>query len=340
MNDSHDPYGTATDPHRDAPDPADPAAAGTPATGSAAASSTVTGSAAAGSRARGATTTGPATTGPATAGPVSTGSPGIQPAGSGRAARSRRVLPAVSRAEWQRADPWLKLRRILRLRGTGSQLLVGLLCALLGFFLVTQIRETQRSSLEALPQEDLVRILEESGREADALEQDARSLDRTIQELQAGISGDQAVQEASRERLRSLGILAGTEPAVGRGLRIVVQDQSGDLNAATMLSILQELRNAGAEVVQIGPVRVTASTYFTDSPDGVTVNGTVLGPRIVLEVIGDPAIIEPALSIPGGAADSVTRRGGTMTVTRQDEVVIDAVVDVPQFRHAEETAGG
>ena len=51
--------------------------------------------------------------------------------------------------------------------------------------------------------------------------------------------------------------------------------------------------------------------------------------------IGDPSVMEPALKIPGGAADSVAADGGAFSVTAQEEVRIDAVAELAEPEYSE-----
>ena len=60
-----------------------------------------------------------------------------------------------------------------------------------------------------------------------------------------------------------LGILAGTVAAEGPGIVVTID---GVDDAALLLDTVQELRDAGAEAIQLGDVRVVASTYFTQAP--------------------------------------------------------------------------
>ena len=82
-----------------------------------------------------------------------------------------------------------------------------------------------------------------------------------------------------------------------------------------LLDIVQELRNAGAEVIQVGGVRVVASTFFDD--EGTTVyadNAPVERPLTIL-AIGDSATLSAAMSIPGGVVDSVSQRATPSNTT-------------------------
>ena len=49
---------------------------------------------------------------------------------------------------------------------------------------------------------------------------------------------------------------------------LTINDPDNKVTAALLLDALQELRDAGAEAVQIGDVRVVADTWFADVPTG------------------------------------------------------------------------
>ena len=77
-----------------------------------------------------------------------------------------------------------RLLRALVPRGTRGQLLAGLLCAVLGFALVVQVRQTQDADLGSLRESDLVRILDDVGERDDRLESEQADLQRTREQLQ------------------------------------------------------------------------------------------------------------------------------------------------------------
>jgi uncharacterized protein YlxW (UPF0749 family) len=110
--------------------------------------------------------------------------------------------------------------------------------------------------------------------------------------------------------------------------------------ARVLLDAVQELRNAGAEAIQVGDVRVVASTAFVDGPDGVEADGTPLERPYVLQVIGDPSTLSTALAIPGGVLVAVESSGGTATVTELAEVRVDALrqVSAPEYARPAEPA--
>jgi uncharacterized protein YlxW (UPF0749 family) len=122
--------------------------------------------------------------------------------------------------------------------------------------------------------------------------------------------------------------------ARGPGITLRITDPSRKVDAAVLLDALQELRDAGAEAVQVNDVRVVASTAFLDAePGSVRIDGRLVTAPYVFKVIGDPDTLDPALRIPGGVFAVLNERGATATVAATNPVLIEAVVssDAPQY---------
>ncbi|GAB3267474.1 DUF881 domain-containing protein [Kineosporia babensis] len=214
-----------------------------------------------------------------------------------------------------------------RFRVTRFQILAAVLLGALGFGLVVQARQTTSNDLSSLSQSELVRVLDDVSRQSERLDAEARTLEETQNELQSGTDRAAAAEKATRERLDVLGILAGTEPAQGPGVVIRIEDPQALLDASTVLDAVQELRDAGAEAIQFGQVRVVASTSFTDPPTGgaVVADGLEQSPPYRLLAIGDPATMESALNIPGGVLETLHQVGASGTVQRRQDLEVPVV---------------
>lgn len=239
------------------------------------------------------------------------------------------------RADTPQRAAWHRLRRVLTPRRKPSQYIVGGLCLALGVSFAAQVSSSD-DDLEGLSQQELVRLLDESDRQADSLQSESRDLDRSLDQLHAGQKDSEAARAATEERRETLQILAGTVPAEGQGVQISISDPGGSVQATSLLGVVQELRNAGAEVIQIDDVRVVASTSITAAEDGsLLVDGTAISAPYEIRAIGDPAVMQPALKIPGGAADTVEADDAAFSVRAVDSLTIDAVRDLPRPQYAE-----
>lgn len=240
----------------------------------------------------------------------------------------------TGRGSKPRPTGWAALASALHPRATRAQVLAGILCAVLGFALVVQVRQAGDSNLSELRTDDLVRLLDETTTRADQLSREASDLQAERDQLQSGSSSRQAALDAARRNAAMQGILSGRLPAEGPGVRISLQDPAGTVRPATMLNMLEELRNAGAEAIQVQQQRVTASSSFTGAPGAVQLDGVTLTAPYVWLVIGDPDTISTALEIPGGALAYVRSDGGTGDVAKVQHVVVDALRDLPDPRYA------
>lgn len=224
---------------------------------------------------------------------------------------------------------WGVLRRGLAPRATRAQLLAGFLCALLGFAVVVQVRQTNAEGLAVLSQSDLVRLLDETTARATQLERESVALERTRQELLSGSDQQQAALDAATESAATLGILAGRLPAEGPGIEVSIADPDGSVSALTLFNVLEELRNAGAEAIELNGLRLVASSHFIDVASGVQVDETLLTPPYRWIAIGDPDVMGPALEIPGGAMAAVRAAGGRASSAPRDLVEVTATRTLP-----------
>jgi uncharacterized protein YlxW (UPF0749 family) len=229
--------------------------------------------------------------------------------------------------------PMQRLKRSMRPTFSRSQLMAGLLCGLLGFALVVQVRQSGQAELSTLRQDDLVRLLDEVTSRAEQLDAEVGRLQSSRDELASGTGQAQAALEVAQQRATSEGILSGRLPAQGPGVVVTIRAAGSELRAQHMFNMLEELRNAGAEVVQVNDVRLVTSSSFVDVADGIQVDGTLLTPPYRWTVIGDPATLDRALEIPGGALPTVRNAGGTATTEQKNLVTVDATIELtdPEF---------
>jgi uncharacterized protein YlxW (UPF0749 family) len=228
---------------------------------------------------------------------------------------------------------WSRLRRAGSPRPSRSNIVAALLAGALGFAIIAQVRQTSIEGLENLREDELVRIFADVDQEGEQLASEVTELRASLDLLTSRTTSEQEAQRAAQERLDSLGILAGTAPAEGPGIVLTIRDARGGVTAPTLLDAVQELRDAGAEAMQIGDVRIVANTWFTDTADGISVSGTVLTPPYVITAIGDANTLAGAMQIPGGVTATVRQAGAEADVQIEDNVTVDALLTLttPQY---------
>ncbi len=207
-------------------------------------------------------------------------------------------------AEQPREDGRSRLWRAFT-RPTRGQAVVGVLLALVGFAGVTQVRTNQGDDTYAgLRQQDLIDILNGLAGTTQRSEDEIQRLEATRDDLQSDTSARQAALERARQQVQVLSILAGTVPVRGPGVTITIKEGSGEVRLGPFIDMLQALRTAGAEAMQINhEVRVVAQTAFEERPGGLLVDDRLLEAPFTVDVIGPPDALVDALGFPDGPQD-------------------------------------
>ena len=214
-----------------------------------------------------------------------------------------------------------------------SQIVFGalavLLCLLLGVAIVTQVRQNESGdSLESARPADLLVLLDSLQQREAALNTEVADLQRTLVSLQASGSSDQAAIENAQARLAALSILLGTVAATGPGVTLTITDTAPGVSPETLLDVINELRAAGAEAIEIrggATVRVGVDTWVVGVPGALVIDGQTLNPPYSVLAIGDPPTLAAAMNIPGGAMDSIERVGGTMGIQQAPRVDVNSL---------------
>jgi len=224
---------------------------------------------------------------------------------------------------------------------SSASALIWVLLALFGFTLVVQLRSNDADQgLATARQEDLVRILSDLEARDTRLSAEIATLEQSQRQLTSGVAGRQAALAEADKRADELGLLAGTLPGRGPGLRIVIDPKSGQVKASAVLNAVQELRGAGGEVMELvgrdgTAVRIVASSYFVDAGNGAIVaDGKRLSGPYTLWVIGSPQTMQTALQIPGGVVASVESAGGSVTMEQRSLVEVAEVRKATNLQYA------
>lgn len=234
---------------------------------------------------------------------------------------------------------WHRLLTALTARPRKGQLIAAVLLALLGYAATVQINLTHTSNdFGGQRRQDLVELLDSLSGASDRAEQQISSLQNTRDELSSSSSSRTAALKAAKRRLQDLQILAGTVAAVGPGVTITIDDPDSSVTAASLLNGIEELRDAGAEAIQVNhKVRVVASTAISGTPGLVTFDKTTLRPPYVIDAIGSAHTLGDAVGFPGGFADEIAALGGRLTVQEDDSVEVDALHAVGPHQYAHST---
>ena len=240
----------------------------------------------------------------------------------------------TSRVPVEGQAAWTRLLKMSRPRATRANLLAGLLAVLLGAGIAAQVQLTNQRGLDELSQPDLVRVLDDISLRSSRLDQQVRELESTRDRLKNGTGTAGEALEQAQKRVDTLGILAGTLAAKGPGITLRITDPTNAVTGPIVLDIIQELRDAGAESIDVGGVRVVASSFVGDRDGEILVDGVQVARPLVIKVIGDSKTLSSAMTIPGGIVESVRQKGAEASVTESSLVEITSLHRPTEMTHA------
>src|SRR5438067_6717226 len=175
-----------------------------------------------------------------------------------------------------------------------GRLLVVATAALVGFVVVSQFRGEHRFTrqLQAESETDLARILSSLDGQADSLRDEIATLRLQLQAVQTSSKRDDAAERAAQDQLSDLEVLAGTVPVHGPGVVVTVADPDRSLRYDSLIDLIEELRDAGAEALAVNGARVGASSALFPQAGAITLDGSPLAPPYRVTAIGEPATMQ------------------------------------------------
>jgi len=179
-----------------------------------------------------------------------------------------------------------------------SQIAIAVVAAILGVLVVIQLRsQAGPTGLAQLSSQDLTVLVANLNARNDQLRRETSLLENELETLQVNRSrGDVSIDEITAD-LRRVRAYAGLDPVGGPGVTITIR---GRIDGRGVEELINELRNAGAEAIAAGTVRVVTGVVVIGAPGEARVDGVALGVAFELDAIGAPDKLTGSLTRSGG----------------------------------------
>ena len=200
-----------------------------------------------------------------------------------------------------------------------NQLTLAAVAAILGLLIVVQLRgQTGGSELQSKSAQELSQIVASQNEENDRLRAEITILQNQLAQLRTDRANGATSVDQLESELGRIRAWTGLDPIAGRGVKITV---TGEIDAAAVDDLLNELRNAGAEAIAIEDTRVVARTAVGGVPGSLDVDGFLLRDPFTIRAIGKPETLVGSLTRVGGiiAELSATNPAATVEVKPVDD---------------------
>lgn len=211
-----------------------------------------------------------------------------------------------------------------------------LLCALLGFAYMIQVNRSNSLLYETMSEEELTRLITETHSQIQSLESRKSELTGQLNSLREAVDKQDEARRIAQQNAQANGLISGRLPAVGKGIVVhITAGEKENIDAATMFQLIEELRNAGVEVMSINGVRIVTSSYISQTKHGLICDNIMIDPPYIVKAIGDPQNLQNAVNIAGGVGSRLKIKfGSSVMVSVPDEVEITSTREPKQYEYA------
>jgi uncharacterized protein YlxW (UPF0749 family) len=220
------------------------------------------------------------------------------------------------------------MKSFLNFHAKRTQVTIALICIVMGFFLVTQIRGTQsyNQRLSEQSEQDLGQIVKDLTYETETLRSEVTDARIRLYKYEGETASRKTILNEAAQNLENLRILAGLTPVQGEGVSIVVSDKRHILNGTDLLGVIEELRAGGAEAIALNNKRLVTGSAFERRKKSIYLNSTKLSSPYRIKAIGDSEVLYQAITLPGGIRDALSSlEGVSLVIKRSDNQEIPAL---------------
>lgn len=225
-------------------------------------------------------------------------------------------------------------------------LILGVMCFLLTILICIQVKTVSKNGTtvsvnqqESELKSQVLKMKEKYENQYEELEKLEKELEKTRKSITSHNEELKSLEEQINEDNKILGMT----DVKGKGVVITVQDGTASattLNAndlivhdLNVLSIVNELKNAGAEAISINGKRVVNTTAISCDGNVIVVNGEKISSPIEISAIGLPEQLA-TLDRAGGTLERFSDLGKKVSLARSQKVEIPKYTGVFNFKYA------
>lgn len=225
----------------------------------------------------------------------------------------------------------------------GIGLTLGLMCFVLSFAVLIQIKTVEESDSEALKTYNEDQLRTQVLQWKDKYDETYKKLQDNeviLEEYRNAATREDEATEIINSELRQANAILGLSNVEGKGIILHLDDTSKDfvgepISDIELLRVVNELRAAGAEAISINGQRIlTNSEIRIINSREMVINGESIVSPYTVKAIGNPENLESALKIKRGILEELRTFGIAAGIEVSDEITINKYNGVIQFKYA------
>lgn len=225
-------------------------------------------------------------------------------------------------------------------------LILGIMCVILTMAICVQIKTVKnngttlgRTEKETQLMDQVLKMKEKYDNAYD----DLISLEEELEEVRKNVASKNEKLEKLEKEIKQANTLLGYTDATGSGVTIIVEDGISTPNTLNpsdllvhdldILNLVNELKNAGAEAIEVNGKRVVSTTSIMCDGNVITINGEKIGAPFVINAIGLPEQMA-TLNRPGGYIMEYLDRYVRTDFKKVETITIPKYTGIINFEYA------
>ena len=227
-----------------------------------------------------------------------------------------------------------------------QSLILGIMCVILTMAICVQIKTVKsngttlgRTEKETQLKDQVLKMKEKY----DNAYENLSWIEEELEQVRKSVASKNEKLEQLEREIKQANTLLGYTDATGSGVTITVEDGLSTPNTLNpsdllvhdldILNLVNELKNAGAEAVEVNGKRVVSTTAIMCDGNVITVNGEKIGAPFVINAIGLPEQMA-TLNRPGGYIMEYLYRYVRTDFKKLEKITIPKYTGIINFEYA------
>ncbi len=170
-----------------------------------------------------------------------------------------------------------------------------------------------------------------------------QELESRLEKTRTDVSSSSEELKSLEEEIKKVNVLLGQTDVTGQGVSIMVADAPSTIKAlepsdlivhnTDLLSIVNELKNAGAEAIEINGQRIINTTAITCEGNVIMINGERVSSPFQINAIGYPELLS-TLNRAGGILTNLQLYSIKTELKKVDNITIPKYSGIRNFKYA------
>ena len=186
------------------------------------------------------------------------------------------------------------------------------------------VEQTDITAIETMRETELRTELSSWKAKYDEISLKLAETENTILQYRTELASASDASEVAKQEVKDFEKYLGYTDLQGQGVVVTLRDNEfKNIESYDLLSLVNELKLAGAEAVSINDERIVSTTDITMINNRIILVNTrrISGPYTV-KAIGDKKYLESAITIKGGYVDEIKANEKTISYEVQDNIVV------------------